>query len=69
MMISLDIIEFMARKRTALLIRCSVEEAEKIRAGAAEERRTISAFVLSVVTRYIKLREKMKEQRPKSPWE
>jgi hypothetical protein len=68
MVISHDIVKIMARERTALLIRCSVEEAEKIRAFAEEERRTISAFVLSIVMRYIMLREKMKLQRPQSPW-
>ena len=44
--------------RTALLIRCSVEEAEKIRASAQEEGRTISAHVVRIVMRHIALREK-----------
>jgi hypothetical protein len=36
----------MATERTALLIHCSHEEAEKIREMAKHERRTLSGFVL-----------------------
>ena len=36
-------------KRTALLIRCSEEEAVAIRAAARKEGRTISAHVLRIV--------------------
>jgi uncharacterized protein (DUF1778 family) len=68
MMISNDIIKFMAKERTALLVRCSVEEAEKIRAVAEAERRTISGFVLSIVMRYINLQEKLQQQRTPRPW-
>lgn len=39
----------MARERTALLVRCSEEEAEAIREAARRERRTISGFILNAV--------------------
>jgi uncharacterized protein (DUF1778 family) len=39
----------MRAERTALLIRCSREEAEKIRAAAKRERRIVSGYVLNVV--------------------
>lgn len=38
-----------SKNRTALLIHCSHEEAERIRQGAKRERRTISGFVLNAV--------------------
>ena len=37
----------METERTALLVRCSREEAEKIRAAAERERRTVSGYVRS----------------------
>ena len=39
----------MPTKRTALLVRCTKEEAIAIRWAAKRERRTISAFVLNAV--------------------
>ncbi len=36
--------------RSALLIRCTVEEAEAIRKAAKLERRTVSSYVLRAVT-------------------
>jgi uncharacterized protein (DUF1778 family) len=39
----------MAKDRTALLVRCSEEEAEAIREAARRERRTISGFILNAV--------------------
>ena len=39
----------METERTALLVRCSREEAENIRAAAERERRTVSGYVLNVV--------------------
>lgn len=39
----------MANKRTALLIRCTAQEAEAIRTAARRERRSISGFVLNAV--------------------
>ncbi len=45
-------------KRTALLIRCSPEEAEKIRAAARKERRTLSGYIVNAVMSRIETREK-----------
>lgn len=39
----------MGKQRTALLVRCSEEEAEIIREEAKRERRTISGFILNAV--------------------
>lgn len=39
----------MAKERTALLVRCSQEEAAMIREAAKHERRTISGFILNAV--------------------
>jgi uncharacterized protein (DUF1778 family) len=39
----------MAKERTALLVRCSEEEATAIREAARRERRTISGFILNAV--------------------
>lgn len=39
----------MANSRKALLLRCTAEEAEVIRAAAKKEHRTISAFILHSV--------------------
>ena len=44
----------MPTERTALLIRCSREEAEKIREMAKRERRTVNGYVLNVVMTHIK---------------
>lgn len=46
LMILLDI---MRQSRTAILIHCSQEEANRIREAALRERRTISGFVLNAV--------------------
>jgi len=45
-------------RRTALLIRCSAEEARTIREFAKAERRTISEVVRYAVIRHIDLRRK-----------
>lgn len=50
----------MSSERTALLIRCSREEAEKIRAAAKSERRTVSGFVLHAVLNRIVNQEKLR---------
>lgn len=39
----------MAKERTALLVRCSEQEAAAIREAARRERRTISGFMLNAV--------------------
>ncbi|HZE25872.1 MAG TPA: DUF1778 domain-containing protein [Terriglobales bacterium] len=54
----------MAGERTALLIRCSKEEADKIRAAAKRERRTVSGFVLFAVLSRIANQEKTRMYAP-----
>jgi uncharacterized protein (DUF1778 family) len=41
--------------RTALLIRCSIEEAEHIRAAARMEHRTVSGFVMNCLANKIRI--------------
>jgi uncharacterized protein (DUF1778 family) len=45
--------------RAAILISCSREEAATIRRLAAEQRRTISGYVLNVVIRKVEIEEEM----------
>jgi hypothetical protein len=45
--------------RTALLIRCSVEEADRIRIEADKQRRTISAYILFIMARAIQLEDRL----------
>jgi uncharacterized protein (DUF1778 family) len=45
--------------RTALLIRCSTEEAERIRIEAQKERRTLSGYVLNAMTRTLQFEDKL----------
>jgi hypothetical protein len=45
--------------RTALLIRCSKEEADRIRIEADKQRRTISAYVLQITNRAIDIEERL----------
>src|SRR5215470_11734247 len=45
--------------RTALLICCSVEEAEKIRQEAAFEHRTIAGYVLNILLRALRVEERL----------
>jgi uncharacterized protein (DUF1778 family) len=54
----------MPSDRTALLIRCSKEEAEKIRAAAKRERRTLSGYVLHAVLNRISNQEKSQAYAP-----
>ena len=57
----------MSSERTALLIRCSREEAEKIRSAAKRERRTVSGYVLHAVLNRIANQERARAyplQRP-----
>jgi len=42
--------------RTAILVRCTQEEAEAIRKAAAMERRTLSGFILNAVMNRIATR-------------
>jgi hypothetical protein len=45
--------------RTALLIRCATEEAERIRIEAEKQRRTISAYVLNITFRAVETEDKL----------
>ncbi len=49
----------MAKERTALLLRCSEEEAKAIREAAHRERRTISGFILNSVLNRIANQKKL----------
>jgi uncharacterized protein (DUF1778 family) len=46
-------------ERTALLIRCSTEEAQRIRIEADKQRRTISGYVLQVTGRAVEVEERL----------
>ncbi len=43
-------------KKTAILLRCTPEEAEMIRRAAAHERRTLSGFILNAVMNRLRAR-------------
>jgi uncharacterized protein (DUF1778 family) len=45
--------------RTALLIRCTTDEAQRIRIEAEKQRRTISGYVLNVMVRAVDLEERL----------
>lgn len=45
-------------KRTALLIRCTADEAERIRQAAQQERRTISGYVLNALMQRMAVQDK-----------
>ena len=51
----------MAKDRTALLVRCSEEEAESIREAAKRERRTISGFILNAVLNRITNQQRLEQ--------
>jgi uncharacterized protein (DUF1778 family) len=51
----------MAKERTALLVRCSQEEAAMIREAAKHERRTISGFILNAVLNRIANQRKLEQ--------
>lgn len=46
-------------ERTALLIRCSKEEAERVRIEAEKQRRTISGYVLQIMGRAIEIENRL----------
>ena len=52
----------MREKCAALFIRCSDEDAEKIRDAARAERRTVSGYILNAVISRMDAREKMLQQ-------
>ena len=45
--------------RTALLIRCATEQADRIRTEAEKERRTISSYVLGIAARSIEVEDRL----------
>lgn len=49
------------KRRTALLIRCTVEEAETIRDAAKRERRTVSGFILHAVMNRITIQNRTRQ--------
>lgn len=49
-------------KKTAILVRCTQEEADAIRKAAALERRTLSGYVLNAVMNRIRMRENLAVQ-------
>ena len=46
-------------ERTALLIRCSKEEAERVRIEADKQRRTISGYILQIAGRAADIEERL----------
>ena len=46
-------------KKAAVFVRCTEQEAEKIRQTARAERRTLSGFVLNAVFSHIAMRERL----------
>jgi hypothetical protein len=59
--ISMDIVPRRI-SRTALLIRCPLEEAEAIRAAAKKQERTISSYVLRAVRTRLNVEPQMEER-------
>lgn len=49
-------------KRTALLIRCSVEEAEAVRAAARRQYRTLSGYVMHALNNRLEIEARLHEQ-------
>ena len=49
-------------KRTALLIHCSVEEAQQIRAAARKQDRTISGYVMRVLRNRLQIERQIEER-------
>ena len=47
------------QSRTALLIRCTEDEATAIREAARRERRTVSGFILNAVMNRMKFQQRM----------
>ncbi len=54
-------------KKTAILVRCTQEEADQIRKAAALERRTLSGYVLNAVMNRIRTRGAMPVWTPGQP--
>jgi hypothetical protein len=45
--------------RTALLIRCTVEDADRVRLEAERQRRTLSGYVLQIVLRMVEIDDRL----------
>lgn len=54
-------------RRTALLIRCTEEEAARIREAAQLERRTVSGYVLQAVMNRMRVRQVYRSALPDGP--
>jgi len=54
-------------KRTALLIYCTSEEAERIRLAAKRDRRTISGYVMNAVMNRLAVESRIQERRKQQP--
>lgn len=48
-----------AQRRAVLFIRCTQDEAERIRAAAQRERRTLSAYILNAVENRLNVEEQI----------
>ncbi len=48
--------------RTALLIRCTVEEAEAVRAAARRQYRTLSGYVMHALNNRLEIEARLHEQ-------
>src|SRR5215467_6018936 len=51
--------------RTALLIRCSIEDAAKIRYEAEHDRRTVSGYVMNIVDRSLQVEDSLFHKIPR----
>jgi uncharacterized protein (DUF1778 family) len=54
-------------KKAALFVRCTEEEAEKIRRTAKAERRTVSGFMLNAVFSRIAMRDRLLAEQEAEP--
>jgi uncharacterized protein (DUF1778 family) len=52
----------MQGKRASIYVRCTPEEADKIRQAARAERRTISGYILNAALSRIELRNRMRRE-------
>jgi uncharacterized protein (DUF1778 family) len=50
-------------KKAAIFVRCTEQEAEKVRQTARAERRTLSGFVLNAVFSHIAMRDRLLAER------
>lgn len=55
----------MRTRKGALFLRCSEEEAERIRSAARAERRNLSGYILNAVLSRIDAKEKLMREAPR----